>query len=113
MAAAGAAAALFGCASDTDKFAERLARQELASQVLVVALSSETCEFARRLALREGPSAAEERCKAAADAREELTRLEKIYLAACGKCATAERCRSEVRRVEDGGGSSGRGTACP
>ncbi len=110
-----AAATLCGCASDTDKVGERLARQELASQVLVVAVTSETCDYARRVALREagGQSSAEERCKAAADARQELVRLEKMYLAACGKCAAAERCSAELRRVEDGGGRAERGGACP
>jgi hypothetical protein len=115
IAAAVAAVALGGCKSDTDKIAERIARQQLSSQYLVVALSVETCDFARRLAASDPGSAAtaDGRCKAASEARSELDRLEKAYLEACRGCAPAERCRTSLSRLRQAGGRAEEGTACP
>jgi len=116
LAAVGAALlTVAACTSDTDKIGERLARQQLASQYLVVPLMTETCEFARKLALRDASSGAvaEERCKAATEARAELVRLEKVYLEACRACASPERCQNALGRLRERNGSLGSEGACP
>jgi len=108
-------AVLAGCASDTDKIGERLARQQLSSQYLVASLSAETCAMARRLAARDPGSEgeAEERCRAAGEARAELARLERAYAKACRACALPERCETALERLRERAGRQSDEGACP
>jgi len=115
LAAALAAAVLAGCASDTDKIAERLARQQLGAQYLVADVSRENCELSRRLARlgSVGEPDADERCRAAASAEEELRRLEASYVRACRQCASGDRCAASLGRLRESRGRSDEKTACP
>jgi len=114
LAAAFAAAALAGCSSDVDKVGEGVARQQLAAQYLVADVGRENCEASRRLS-RSGSvreEATEDRCRAAAAAQEELSRLEQAYLKACRACATPERCEAALGRLRQSRGRSDE-RACP
>jgi hypothetical protein len=108
-------AALAGCSSDLDKVPERLARHDLAVQHEVADLASRSCEVLRALARRDPSSqaAADDRCKAADEARLELVRLEGAYLKACQACARASACKDELVRIRQLGRRAEAETACP
>jgi len=110
-----AVAVLAGCASDTDKIGERLARQQLSSQYLVASLSAETCATARQLAARDPTSEGEaaKRCRVAGEARAELARLERAYAKACRACAPLKRCETALERLREREGRQSEEGACP
>jgi len=86
---------LASCTSETDRGVETLARARLVRDLSLAAVTEQSCRIER------GAGAPGARCEAAATAAREARESGAGYEEACRRCAPAERCAAERRRLEE------------
>lgn len=105
------ALALGACATQADRDGERKARSTLLDKEFSRSLAATTCSS---LAGIEGLRHDWEKCFSRVEQlAHEVNAAEVAYRAACRKCASAEKCESELRRIRSREGDARKETACP
>ena len=90
-----------GCVSEDAKKAERWARRNYVMAARVVFEQEEFCVLNVRVEKHATAQEATDACHKASTEKNALAGKLEEYRAACGRCASAEKCEAEVRRLRD------------